>query len=35
MRNIHERVLLLVKLQVEDCKFTKINTPPWVFIHVF
>ena len=25
-------VLLLVKLKAKACKFTKTNTPPWVFI---
>ena len=29
--NTHGRVLLLVKLQVSACNFTKSNTPPWVF----
>ena len=28
-------VLILVKLQVEACNFTKINTPPWVFFMLF
>ena len=27
----HGGVLLLVKLQVEACNFTKITTPPWMF----
>ena len=27
----YEGVLLLVKLQVKACNFTKSNTPPWVF----
>ena len=30
MKNTHGGVLLLVKLQA-DPKFTKSNTPPWVF----
>ena len=29
--NTHGRVLLLVKLQVSACNFTKSNTPPWLF----
>ena len=29
------RVLILVKLQDKACNFTKINTPPWFFFHVF
>ena len=32
MKNTHEGVLILVKLQAEACNFTKINTPPWVFL---
>ena len=35
MKNTHGGVLILVKLQASACNFTKINTPPWVFIHVF
>ena len=31
VKNIHGGVLILVKLQTEDCNFTKINTLPWVF----
>ena len=31
VNNIHEGLLLLVKLQAEDCDFTKSNTPPWLF----
>ena len=30
-KKTHRRVLLLVKLQVLACNFTKKNTPPWVF----
>ena len=30
-KNTHGGVLILVKLQVESCNFTKIKTPPWVF----
>ena len=33
--NIHGGVLILVKLQVSACNFTKINTPPWVFFTCF
>ena len=33
--NIYGGVLLLVKLQAEACNFTKSNTPPWEFFHVF
>ena len=29
----HEGVLLLVKLQVLACNFTKSSTPPWVFFN--
>ena len=32
VKNIHVGVLILVKLQAD---FTKSNTPPWVFFHVF
>ena len=32
VKNIHERVLILLKLQALACNFTKINTPPWVFL---
>ena len=30
-KNTHGSVLLLVKLQVFVCNFTKSNNPPWVF----
>ena len=30
-KNTHGVVLLLLKLQVSACNFTKSNTPPWVF----
>ena len=32
VKNTHGRVLILLKLQAKDCNFTKINTPPWVFL---
>ena len=35
VKNTHGRVLLLVKLQVLVCNFTKSNTPPWVFFTLF
>ena len=35
VRNVHEVVLLLVKLQAEACNFTKCNTPPWAFFTFF
>ena len=37
MKNTHEGVLLLVKLQAFSlvCDFTKSNTPPWVFFVFF
>ena len=35
VKNTHEGVLLSVKLQAEDCNFTKSNTPPWVFFTFF
>ena len=35
VKNIHGRVLLLVKLQVSACNFTKRNAPPWVFSTFF
>ena len=35
VEDIHGRVLLLVRLQVSDCKFTKSNTRPWVFFTFF
>ena len=35
VKNTHGRVLLLVKLQVEACNFTKSNAPPWVFFMFF
>ena len=31
VKNTHEGVLLLVKLQAKACNFTKSNTPSWVF----
>ena len=31
MKNTHEWVLHLIKLQALAWNFTKINTPPWVF----
>ena len=31
VKNTHGGVLLLVKLQASAFKFTKSNTPPWVF----
>ena len=33
--NNHEVVILLVKLQDESYIFTKSNTPPGFFFHVF
>ena len=35
VRNTHGGVPLLVKLQNSACHFTKSNTHPWVFFHVF
>ena len=35
LKNTHRGVLLLVKLQVKACNFTKSNTPPWVFFTFF
>ena len=35
VKNTHERVLILVKLQATACSFTKINTPPLVFFTFF
>ena len=36
VKNIHERVILLVKLQVVACNFTKNSiTPLWVFFTFF
>ena len=35
VKNTHEGVLILVKLQAEACNFTKINTPPWAFFTFF
>ena len=35
VKNTHGGVLILVKLQVSACNFTKINTPPWVFFAFF
>ena len=32
VKNTHGGVLLLVKFQASACKFTKSNTPPWVFV---
>ena len=31
VKNTLGGMLILVKLQAAACKFTKINTPPWVF----
>ena len=31
VKNTHEGVLHLVKLQAKACNFTKSNTPSWVF----
>ena len=31
VKNTHGGVLLLVKLRLKACNFTKSNTPPWVF----
>ena len=35
VRNTHGGVPLLVKLQDSACHFTKSNTHPWGFFHVF
>ena len=35
VKNTHGGVLILVKLQAKAWKFTKINTPPWVFFTFF
>ena len=35
VKNTHGGVLILVTLQASVCKFTKINTPPWVFFTFF
>ena len=35
VKNIHGRVLLLVKLQAEPTNFTKSNIPSWVFFTFF
>ena len=35
VKNTHEGVLILVKLQASACNFTKINTPPLVFFTFF
>ena len=35
VKNIHERVLLLVKLQALACYFTKSITLPWMFFTFF
>ena len=34
VKNTHGRILILVKLQTEACKFTKSNTPPWGIFRV-
>ena len=31
VKNTHEGVIPLVKLQTEACNFTKNNTSPWLF----
>ena len=33
--NTNGEMLILVKLQAEACKFTKINTSPWAFFMIF
>ena len=35
LKNTHEGMLILVKLQASACNFTKINSPPWVFFTFF
>ena len=35
VKSTHGGVLILVKLQAEACNFTKIDTPPWVFVTFF
>ena len=35
VKNNHEGVFILVKLQASVCNFTKINTLPWVFFTFF
>ena len=35
VKSTHGGVLLLVKLQASTCKFTKSNTPPWMFFTIF
>ena len=35
VKDTHGGVLILVKLLASVCNFTKINTPPWVFIKFF
>ena len=35
VKKIHGGVLILVKLQAESCNFTKIKTPPGVFLTFF
>ena len=35
VKNTHGGVVILVKLQAEDCNFTKINTPPLMFFTFF
>ena len=35
VKNTHEEVLILVKLQASARNFTKINTSPWMFFTFF
>ena len=35
MKNSHERILLLVKLQALPSNFIKSDFPPWVFLTSF
>ena len=35
VKNTHEGMLLLVKLQSKTCNFLKSSTPPWVFLTNF
>ena len=35
VKNTHEGMVLLVKLQTEACNFTKNSTSPWVFFTFF
>ena len=35
VKNTHEEVLLLIKLQASDCNLTKNNTSSWVFFTFF